>query len=120
MHPQLAHAIAHLLLTALSVLIVSKVLPGIRVEGYGAAVKFSFVVAILNAVAWYVLAPLTWTFAVLTLGVGALVVNGIVFLLGGRIVSGVQISGCMTAAFASLGVGLVNWGIYLFVGRWVP
>jgi len=101
-------AIVHLLVTGLSVLLVARVLPGIQVKSYGSAVVFAFVVGILNAIAWYVLAPLTWTFAVLTLGVGILIVNGLIFLFAGNIV-GVKISGCATAAIASLGVSVLNW-----------
>ena len=87
MHHPIGLAIIHLLLTAVSVTIVSKVLPGISVRSYGASVKFSFVVAILNAIAWYLLAPLSWTFALVTLGIGVFIIDGFVFLLGSRIVS---------------------------------
>jgi putative membrane protein len=107
-HSSLSLAIVHLLVTGLSVLVVAKMLPGIQVKSYGSAVVFAFVVGILNAIAWYVLAPLTWTFAILTLGVGILIVNGLVFLFAGNIV-GVKISGCATAAIASVCVSILNW-----------
>ncbi|HEX7601786.1 MAG TPA: phage holin family protein, partial [Polyangiaceae bacterium] len=84
------------------------------------AVLFALVVAIFNAIAWTLLAPLSWGFAILTLGLGALVINGILFLLASKVVEGVQISGCVTAAFASLGVSIVNWAMHLVVGRWAP
>ena len=58
--------------------------------------------------------------AVLTVGVGALVLNGVVFLLASKVVEGVRISGCMTAAIASLGVSLVNAAMHPFFGRWAP
>jgi putative membrane protein len=107
-HSSLGLAIVHLLVTGLSVLLVAKVLPGIQVKSYGSAVVFAFVVGIFNAIAWYLLAPLTWTFALLTLGVGVLIVNGLVFLFAGNIV-GVKISGCTTAAIASVCVSILNW-----------
>src|SRR3954464_7714794 len=96
--------IGHLLLPGLSVLLVGKLLPGITVKSYGSAVFFALVVGFFNAIAWKLLAPLTVTFAVLTLGVGVLVINGILFLLADKVVSGVKISGCVTAALASVGV----------------
>jgi putative membrane protein len=119
MHPILS-ALVHLLLTAVSVLIVSKVLPGIVVDSYKTALKFTVVVAILNAVAWYALAPLTIGFAILTLGVGYFIINGLIFLLSARVVDGVRISGCATAAFASIGVSIVNLGMKVFLGHWAP
>ena len=118
-HHSLALAVVHLLLTAVSVLIVAKFLPGVQVKSYGSAVVFSLVVAILNAVAWYLLAPLTWTFAVLTLGVGILIVNGLVFLWAGNL-AGVRFSGCATAAIASVCVSLLNWVMHLIFGPWAP
>jgi putative membrane protein len=120
MHHPLAMPIAHLLLTGVSVVIVAWILPGIQVASYWAAVIFAFIVAILNAIAWHVLGLLTIPFAVLTLGIGALIVNGIIFLMAGGVVRGVEISGCFTAALASLGVTFVNWLMYLFLGKWAP
>lgn len=109
-------AVARLLVTGLSVLVVGALLPGIKVKSYGSAVLFALVVGVFNAIAWYLLAPLTWPFAVLTLGLGVLVVNAGVFLLAGRVVSGVQISGCVTAVLASLGVSFVNWILQWLIG----
>ena len=119
-HSALVLAAIRLLLTGLSVLIVGRVLPGVRVKSFGSAVLFAFVVGILNAVAWTFLAPLSVTFTVLTLGLGALVINGALFLLADALVPGVQISGCFTAVLASLGVTFVNWAMQLVLGKWAP
>ena len=113
-------AIIHLLLTAVSVFIVAKIMPGIQVKDYVSALKFSFVAAILNAIAWGLFGILTIPFAVITLGIGGLIVMGLVFLLSAKVVSGVSISGCATGALASLGVHLVNWGMHLVLGHWAP
>jgi len=119
-HTPLVVAVVHLLLTGLSVLIVGKLLPGIRVKSFGSAVLFAFVIGLLNAVAWTLLAPLSITFTVFTLGFGALVINGVLFLLADAVVPGVEISGCFTAVLASLGVTFVNWAMHFVVGRWAP
>jgi putative membrane protein len=119
-HSSLVVAVVHLLLTGLSVLLVGKVLPGVRVKSFGSAVAFAFVVGILNAVAWTLLAPLSITFSVLTLGLGALVINGVLFLLADAVIAGVEISGCFTAALASLGVTFFNWAMHFVLGRWAP
>lgn len=116
----LVTAIVHLLLTGVSVFIVAKVLPGIRVDSYASAVKFSFVAAVLNAIAWGLFGILTVPFAVLTLGIGGLIVMGLVFLVSAKIVPGVQISGCLTGTLAALCVHAVNWGMHQVIGRWAP
>ena len=108
--------VVRLLLTGVSVLIVGAVLPGIKVKSYGSAVLFAFVVGLFNAIAWYVLAPLTWTFAILTLGLGVLIINALVFVLAGKVVRGVAIAGWFTALLASLGVQLCNWIVFWLAG----
>ncbi len=110
-HSSLLVSIVHLLITGVSVLLVGRLLPGVRVKSYGSALFFAFVVGILNAIAWTLLAPLSWTISVLTLGLGALVINGVLFLIADAVVPGVEISGCLTAALASLGVTFFNWAL---------
>jgi putative membrane protein len=98
-------------LSAVSVLIVAAVMPGMKVRSFFDAFGFAIVVAILNVIAWKLLAPLTYTFGVLTLGVGFLIVNGLVFLIAQKVVRGVEISGCLVASIAAVLVGLVNSAI---------
>ena len=119
-HSSLELMLSHLLLSGVSVLLVAAFLPGIKVKSYGAALGMAIVAGVFNAIAWQFFAPLTVTFAVLTLGLGALIVNGLVFLFAGKLVPGVEISGCTTAAIASLGVTFLNWVMHFFVGGWAP
>jgi putative membrane protein len=119
-HSALAQFVVRLLLTGVSVLIVGKLLPGVRVKSYGSAVFFAFVVGILNAIAWTLLAPLTVTFSILTLGIGAIVINTVLFMIADAVVEGVAFAGFFTAMFASFGVTVINWVMGLFFGKWAP
>jgi putative membrane protein len=118
-HTSILVPVVHLLLTAVSVVIVAHVLPGIYVRSYFSAVKFAIVVAILNAILW---GPLAHAFTWLTLGIGGLILNGVIFLIAGSLVGGVRISGCLTGALAAGGVWLVNQAMHIFLGlgRWAP
>jgi putative membrane protein len=118
-HP-LALPLAHVLLSGVSVFIVAKVLPGIRVTSYWSAVVFALIAGVMNAIVWTYLAPLSVTFTILTLGFGGLILNGLIFLIAGGVVRGVEVSGCFTAALASLAVTFVNWLMHLFLGKWAP
>jgi putative membrane protein len=95
-------------LSGVSVMIVAAVMPGMRVKRFFDAVAFSVVVAILNMVTWHYLWPLSATFSILTAGIGILIINGFIFLLAKKVVSGVEISGCFVAAIASVLVSVVN------------
>lgn len=113
----LVEPLVHVLISGLSVFIVAKLLPGISVKSFTSAVFFALVVGVFNAIAWHYLALLTIPFTIVTLGLGYLIVNGLLFLLAARVVKGVEISGCITAALASVGVSLVNGGLHLLFGR---
>jgi putative membrane protein len=111
-------AIVHLLLTGLSVYIVAAIFPGIKARSFGSALWFAFIVGLLNAILWTVFWPIAMPFKVLTLGLGGLVLNGLVFMLAGRITGGVQVSGCITGALASIGVTFLNGVLHgIFFGR---
>ena len=109
---ELLRLAAHFLLSGVSVLLVSAFLPGMKVERFSNAVWFSVVVAIFSTVAWKVMALVTVPFAMLTLGAGYFVVQGLVFLLAKKVTPGVQISGCFTAMVASALVGVVNYALH--------
>lgn len=113
----LVEPIVHVLISGLGVFIVAKILPGISVKSFTSAVLFALVVGVFNAIAWHYLALVTVPFAIVTLGLGYLVINGLLFLLAARVVKGVEISGCITATFASVAVSLVNGGLHLLFGK---
>lgn len=105
-----------LVLSAASVLIVARFLPGIRVERFRSALAFAFFVSLLNVIVWGLLGIFTWPFAILTLGIGAFFLNGLVFLMASGMVPGVRISGCFTASLAALCVTLVNGALRILLG----
>ncbi len=106
--PSLVASLVHLLITGVSVYVVAAVFPGIQARSFGSAVWFAFIVGLLNAILWTLFWPLALPFKVLTLGLGGLLLNGLVFSLAGRISRGVRVSGCVTGALASIGVTFLN------------
>lgn len=103
--------VVRFLVNGLAVLIVASFLPGMKVDRFRDAVLFAVVVAFFNALAWTVFGLLTIPFTVLTLGIGALIVNGIVFLVADKVVKGVTISGWVVGTIAAVLVSLVNSGL---------
>lgn len=104
----LLHTVVRFLVNGLAVLIVATFLPGMKVDRFRDAVLFSVVVAFFNALAWTVFGLLTIPFSAITLGLGVLLVNGAVFLLADKVVSGVKFSGWFAATLAALLVSIVN------------
>lgn len=104
----MASTLVQLLVNAVSVLLVAAFLPGMRARSFMDALGFAVVVAILNAVAWKVLWFVSIPWTILTLGIGAFILNGIIFLIAQKIVRGVEISGCFVAAIAWFLVSTCN------------
>lgn len=100
--------LVQLLVNAVSVLLVAALLPGMRARSFMDALGFAVVVAILNALAWKVLWFLSIPMTIVSLGVGAFVINGFIFLAAQKIVRGVEISGCFVAAIAWFLVSACN------------
>lgn len=100
--------VARALIDGVGVLVVSALLPGMRVKSYPAAVAFAIVVGVLNAIVWHALAFLSVPLTVLTLGFFGVVLNAFVFGIARSIVPGVEISGCLTALFAAVGMACTD------------
>ena len=112
-HPEsrgyvVAKAILHLLLNAAIFLILSHVLPGFFVSGWGAAILASLVLGLVNATFGLILKILTFPLILLTFGLFLFVVNAVVILLVAFLVPGVSINGFLPALIAAVIISAVN------------
>jgi putative membrane protein len=109
--------LAHLLLTGASVLIVAKLLPGVKVKSYATAVLFAIAVAIANTLLFHWLGARSSAAAALSTGLGALLANALAFWAAGKLVPGVELSGCITSLLAAAGVTFLNGLTYAALAR---
>jgi uncharacterized membrane protein YvlD (DUF360 family) len=102
-------ALLVLLLDALTLMLLSELLPGFVLDGPGAALSAAALIGVLNALVWPVLVRVALPLTVLTLGGGALLLNGALVMFaidvlpGGRIdglFEGVTVTLAMTALTA--------------------
>lgn len=97
------------LVLALGVMIATKIVPGISVEKDGTTLLI--VVALLsffNAILKPLLVLFTLPFILITMGLGVIVINALLFLLVGRLVSGFEVEGFWAALLGSLVVSATN------------
>lgn len=107
--------IVYCLLFALSFMVAAKIVPGIHVRGFGSAVMFSAVFAILDKLLFGVLAFLTAPLILITLGLFLLVIRAALFMLTDKLVDGVRIEGFGAALLGSIVTGVLNWLIQALV-----
>jgi putative membrane protein len=91
-----------ILLTALAVILLSNILPGVSVSGYGSAIIVAIVIALLNMFVRPLLVFFTLPATIVTLGLFLFVINAIIILLADNLVDGFAVSGFFAALFFSI------------------
>ena len=100
--------ILYFIVMTVTMLLLSRTLPGFHVEGWVPALIGSVVLAAINAVLKPVLFVLTLPFTILTLGLFLLVLNAFCLWLAQRLVPGFDIQGFLTTLLASIILALVG------------
>lgn len=91
-----------ILLTAVLVLIISRVLPGVRVEDFMTSVIVAIVLGLLNLFVKPILIIFTLPVTIITLGLFLLVINALVILLCAELVSGFTVRSFWNALLFSV------------------
>lgn len=91
-----------ILLSAVAVLFLSYILPGVHVSNYLAAVIVAAIIGLLNIVVKPVLVILTLPITILTLGIFLLVINAFIILFADGLVDGFAVDGFWWALIFSL------------------
>lgn len=107
---------AHLLITAALLLLVARLVPGVKVEGWGAAFIGALVLGLANAIVKPVMVVLTLPLTILTLGLFLLAINALMLRLVGWVVPGIKVQGCRTAFLGGLVLSLLNMAVEAVVG----
>lgn len=95
-------AIIHWILSAIALMIATRVVPGFYINDIQSALVAALVIGILNATLGFVLKVLTFPFAILTFGLFLLVINAAMILLAAKIVSGFVVYGWVPAFWSAV------------------
>ena len=98
----------HWLVSSLSLIVVAYLLPGIRLEGIGAALIAPIVIGLVNATVGFVLKILTLPLTLLTLGLFWLVINALMLQLAAYLVPGFFIAGFWWAFIGAILLSIVS------------
>lgn len=97
-----------LVITALSILFVGEVVPGIEVVDFWNALVAALVLGIINITLKPILIILTLPINILTLGLFSFVLNAFFFYFVSELVSGFTVEGFWAAVFGSLIVSFIS------------
>ena len=108
--------LAHLLVTAALLLLVSDSVRGVEIEGWGAAFLGALVLGFVNAFIRPIMVLLTFPLTIVTFGLFLLVINALMLRLVGALVPGIRIQGFGPALWGSLLLTLLNLALAMLVG----
>ncbi|WP_417854347.1 phage holin family protein [Xanthomarina gelatinilytica] len=100
--------IVRVLLTAIAVVLLAKLLPGVAVEGFTSAIVVAIVIGLLNVFVKPILVILTLPITVVTLGLFLLVINAGIILLADNFIDGFTVTGFWVALLFSLLLSFVQ------------
>ena len=107
--------ILRLLLSALAVVLLANILPGIHVDTFGVAVIVALVLSLLNFLVKPLLVILTLPVTLITFGLFLLVINALIILMADGLISGFAVDGFWWALLFSLLLSLVQSILFAFL-----
>lgn len=107
--------ILKMLLTAIAVVVLAKILPGISVDTYTTAIVVAIVLGLLRIFVRPVIILFTLPITILTLGLFLFVINAGMILLANKLVDGFTVAGFGYALLFSLLLSLFQSILYSFL-----
>jgi putative membrane protein len=98
----------HWLMSAMALLITSRLVPGFEVRGLTAALFAALVIGLLNATIGLLLKIVTFPISILTFGLFLLVINGMMILVAANVVRGFHVYGFVPAFWGAVILALLG------------
>lgn len=94
--------ILRILLSAIAVVVLSKILPNVTVDSYVTAIIVAIVLSLLNFIVKPILVILTLPVTIITFGLFLLIINAVIILLASNLIDGFAVGGIWWALLFSL------------------
>jgi putative membrane protein len=109
------HIIIVWLVSALALWLVARIVPGIEVRDFGAALLATVVIAFMNWVIGPILRFLAWPLTFLTFGLFSLVINAILLKLASMFSPGFRVRGFLNAILGALVLTVLEFLLRMLV-----
>jgi putative membrane protein len=103
------HAILNWFVDALALWLVARIIPGIEVRDFGAALIATLVIAVVNFFVGPVLKFFSLPFIILTLGLFLLVINALLLKLASLFTPGFRVRGFLPALLGSIVLTILRY-----------
>lgn len=102
-------------INALSLFIVSRIVPGVELSDFGAALIAVIIIGLVNAFIKPILVLLTLPVNILTLGLFTFVLNAVMLMLAGSLAPGFKVDGFVPALLGSILLTIVSTLLFSLV-----
>jgi len=102
------HLLVNWLLSAVSLVIVAAIVPGIEIEGFGTAMIAAVVIGLVNVTLGLLLKIMTFPLTIVTFGLFLIVINALMLKVAAAMMPGFRVRGCLPAILGAVLLGLVN------------
>jgi putative membrane protein len=102
------HLLVNWLLSAVSLVIVAALVPGIEIEGFGTAMIAAVVIGLVNVTLGLLLRIVTLPLTIVTFGLFLIVINALMLKVAAAMMKGFRVRGCWPAILGAILLGLVN------------
>src|SRR6185437_15127037 len=106
----------HWILSGVALLVVANILPGIQVEGFGAALIAALVIGLVSATVGLILKIVLLPFIFLTLGLVYFLINGLMLKIASELVPGFRVYGCLPAVVGSILLTVIDYVLNRLAG----
>ncbi|MCL4782430.1 MAG: phage holin family protein [Bryobacterales bacterium] len=96
------------LITAVALIVAAYILPGMRIKNFGIALVAAAVLGVVNALIRPVVAFFSFPITFVTLGLFALVINGLMLMLVSKLVPDFEVDGCLTSILGAILISIVS------------
>ena len=120
MNPRLVQLLVHWVVMTLGVTLATKLVDGISCDSTATLIVVVLLLSFFNAIIKPLLVLFTLPFIVLTLGLGVVVINALLFMFVGRLVDGFHVAGFWPAVWGALVVSVTNLILSRFTRKAAP
>ncbi|WP_029044232.1 MULTISPECIES: phage holin family protein [Cupriavidus] len=99
------------IINAAALFLVGNLISGIHLGGFGSAMIAALVLGLVNTLIRPILVILTLPVTLLTLGLFIFVINALLFLFVGKLLSGFVVSGFGAALLGSILYSVISWAL---------
>jgi putative membrane protein len=113
--PPTMRLIINWIVSAISLLVVAYLVPGIYVHSFGAALIAAAVIGIINATLGLFLKIITLPLTLITLGIFWFIINALMLELASYLVRGFEVRGFAPAFVGAIVLSVVSWFLHWLV-----